>query len=63
MELYKLLDEGHPIASDLEALLLHFDNNWDQPAGIIGFDVEPAGAVEGIILASIMRLRRPVLIL
>ena len=29
-ELYKLLDEGHPIASDLEALLLHFDNNWDR---------------------------------
>lgn len=30
VELYKLLDEGHPIASDLEALLLHFDNNWDR---------------------------------
>ena len=30
VELYKLLDEDHPLATDLAALLLHFDNNWDR---------------------------------
>ena len=30
VELYKLLDEDHPLASDLGALLLHFDNDWDR---------------------------------
>jgi len=30
LELYKLLDEDHPLAIDIEALLLHFDNNWDR---------------------------------
>jgi ATP-dependent helicase/nuclease subunit A len=29
-ELFKLLDEDHSIAVDLERLLLHFDNNWAQ---------------------------------
>lgn len=29
-ELYTLLDEAHPAAADLAALLLHFDNNWDR---------------------------------
>jgi ATP-dependent helicase/nuclease subunit A len=28
LELYALLDEAHTVAADLEALLLHFDNNW-----------------------------------
>ncbi|MCB1703402.1 MAG: UvrD-helicase domain-containing protein [Halioglobus sp.] len=28
--LYTLLDEEHPVARDLEALLLHFDNNWER---------------------------------
>ncbi len=28
IELYKLLDEDHPLVADLEALLLHFDNDW-----------------------------------
>lgn len=26
--LFRLLDEGHPVAADLEALLLHFGNDW-----------------------------------
>ena len=30
VELYNLLDEEHPIASDLAAMLLHFDNNWSR---------------------------------
>jgi ATP-dependent exoDNAse (exonuclease V) beta subunit len=29
-ELYKLLDEDHPIAPDIAALMLHFDNNWER---------------------------------
>lgn len=29
-ELFQLLDESHPVAADLEPLLLHFDNNWAQ---------------------------------
>lgn len=28
LELYKLLDEDHPVAPDLAALMLHFDNDW-----------------------------------
>lgn len=28
--LYTLLEEDHPVAVDLEALLLHFDNNWER---------------------------------
>lgn len=27
--LYQLLDGDHPVAADLAALLLHFDNNWE----------------------------------
>ncbi|MEZ5503093.1 MAG: UvrD-helicase domain-containing protein [Halioglobus sp.] len=27
-ELYGLLEEQHPVVADLEALLLHFDNDW-----------------------------------
>ena len=30
VELYKLLDEDHPLAADLAALLLHFDNHWER---------------------------------
>jgi ATP-dependent helicase/nuclease subunit A len=30
LELYKLLDDEHPVAVDLAALLLHFDNNWER---------------------------------
>jgi ATP-dependent helicase/nuclease subunit A len=29
-ELFKLLGEDHPVAGDLAALLLHFDNNWER---------------------------------
>ena len=29
-ELFKLLEEGHPVAADLAALMLHFDNNWER---------------------------------
>ena len=29
-ELYKLLDGNHPVAADLAALMLHFDNNWER---------------------------------
>lgn len=29
-ELYALLDESHPVAADLAALLQHFDNDWDR---------------------------------
>ena len=28
--LHQLLDEDHPVAADLAALLLHFDNNWER---------------------------------
>jgi len=30
LELYKLLEEDHPVARDIAALLLHFDNNWER---------------------------------
>ncbi|MEZ5573167.1 MAG: UvrD-helicase domain-containing protein [Halioglobus sp.] len=30
LELYKLVEEEHPIATDLAALMLHFDNDWDR---------------------------------
>ena len=30
LELYKLVDEDHPVASDVAALMLHFDNNWQR---------------------------------
>ncbi len=30
LELYTLLDEDHPVAPDIKALLLHFDNNWER---------------------------------
>ncbi len=30
LELYKLLDEDHPVAPDVAALMLHFDNNWER---------------------------------
>ncbi len=29
-DLFKLLEEHHPVTADLERLLLHFDNNWEQ---------------------------------
>jgi len=29
-ELYKLIDDNHPIATDLAALMLHFDNDWER---------------------------------
>jgi ATP-dependent helicase/nuclease subunit A len=30
LELYKLLELDHPLAADLSALMLHFDNNWER---------------------------------
>ena len=30
LELYHLLEEDHPVAVDLAALMLHFDNNWER---------------------------------
>jgi ATP-dependent helicase/nuclease subunit A len=30
MALFEQLDGSHPVAADLSALLLHFDNNWDK---------------------------------
>jgi len=30
LELFKLVDSAHPVASDLAALMLHFDNNWER---------------------------------
>lgn len=35
LELYALLDETQPVAGDLAALLLHFDNNWDRLQGLL----------------------------
>ena len=29
-ELFGMLGSAHPVAADLRALLLHFDNNWEQ---------------------------------
>ena len=33
--LFRLLDEGHPVAADLEALLLHFGNDWLRLQGLL----------------------------
>ncbi len=33
--LFRLLDEGHPVAADLEALLLHFGNDWPRLRGLL----------------------------
>ena len=30
MELFQQLDSDHPVAADLAALMLHFDNNWER---------------------------------
>jgi ATP-dependent helicase/nuclease subunit A len=30
VELYKLVEDSHPIAADVAALMLHFDNDWDR---------------------------------
>jgi len=30
LELYRLVDEDHPVASDVAALMRHFDNNWQR---------------------------------
>ncbi|MFV0279042.1 MAG: UvrD-helicase domain-containing protein [Parahaliea sp.] len=29
-ELFSMLDSNHPVADDLRALMLHFDNNWER---------------------------------
>ncbi|MCB2068939.1 MAG: hypothetical protein KDF67_04540, partial [Ottowia sp.] len=29
-DLFRQLDEGHPAAADMAALMLHFDNNWER---------------------------------
>lgn len=29
-DLFRQLDEGHPAAADMTALMLHFDNNWER---------------------------------
>ncbi|MEQ9462980.1 MAG: UvrD-helicase domain-containing protein [Haliea sp.] len=33
--LFRLLDEEHPVAADLEALLLHFGNDWPRLRGLL----------------------------
>tara|TARA_R110002110_G_scaffold213154_3_gene426290 strand:+ start:22036 stop:24789 length:2754 start_codon:yes stop_codon:yes gene_type:complete len=33
--LFRLLEEGHPVAADLEALLLHFGNDWLSLQGLL----------------------------
>ncbi len=69
IELYKLLDEEHPVACDVAALLLHFDNNWErvqellvamlarreQWRGYVGVPHAPAAA-EAYLIAAVASL-------
>lgn len=67
--LYALLEEAHPVAADLAALLLHFDNDWDrlgqllvamlarreQWRGYLGIHREPAES-EAYLIATVEAL-------
>jgi len=71
LELYKLVDEEHPVASDLAALMRHFDNNWqrlqellvamlarrDQWRGYVGVHFTPQES-EAYLIATVKSLVR-----
>jgi ATP-dependent helicase/nuclease subunit A len=74
-ELYALLEESHPVAADLAALLLHFDNDWDrlqellsamlacreQWRGYVGIHYAP-GESESYLVATVEALVRDALL-
>ncbi len=35
VDLFRQVDSNHPVAADLAALMLHFDNNWERLQGLL----------------------------